>query len=99
MSSPVDGRSGLDRGSDLGQTHKAKADEGHGGKRTLDENYVIKLNQLNNENVLMAETTRNDITVNGTVRSWHPRPRQVKPWSRSASLNIMEGGALRSVQR
>ena len=38
------------------------------GGHTLDENYVIKLNQHNNENDLMAEATCNDIAVNGTVR-------------------------------
>ena len=67
MSRQVHGRSGLDRGSDLGQTHKAKADEGHGGKRTLDENYVIKLNQLNNENVLGQR--RRATTLWSTARS------------------------------
>ena len=38
-----------------------------GGGHTLDDNYVIELNQLNNENYLMTKATRNNITVNGTV--------------------------------
>ena len=39
-----------------------------GGGHALDENYVNKLSQLNNENDLMKEAMCNNITVNGTVR-------------------------------
>ena len=57
--------------TDARKTQKQPSDENmmrsHGGG-AIDENYVIELNQLNNENVLMAEAMCNDITVNGTVR-------------------------------